>query len=290
MINTNSILLQKHKDILSFRDLAAGTVATYISYLTTYISWVEDNLPGRMLPSVTWEEIRSYIRWLKDVRGLNPRTINVHISQLRDFFYYVLRKDWDNREVPFLHFDEKLPAVPTKEQVDAIIDSISNPKHKAQIALLYSSGIRVSELCRLHCGDVRRSTNRIYISRSKNRSDRYAVLSDKAYDILVSYIRSAYHGAKKEDWLFPGQKQGSHVCEMTVYNVFIHSLDAAGLSDSGFNLHSLRHAFGLHLYEAGADLMSIKEAMGHKSLSSTTVYLTLGIGNGRSVKSPYDIR
>lgn len=288
MLETNIVFVEKHKDILSFRDLAPGTVATYVSYLKTYIEWVEDQLPDRPLSSVSWEEIRAFIRWLKDVRKLNPRTVNVHISQLRDFFYYVLHKDWDKREVPFLHFDQFLPAVPTREQVNAIIDSITNPKHKAEIALLYSSGIRVSELCRLHCGDIYRSKNCIYISRSKNRSDRYAVLSDKAYDLLVAYIRTSYRGAKPEDWLFPGQKVGAHTCEQTIYNVFVHQLDKTGLADRGFNLHSLRHAFGLHLYETGADLFSIKEAMGHKSLSSTEVYLALGIGNGRSVKSPYD--
>ena len=66
-------------------------------------------------------------------------------------------------------------------------------------------------------------------------------------------------------------------------------LTVLNLSDAGYTLHSLRHAFGLHLYESGTDIMTIKEAMGHKSLSSTSVYLTLGIGNGRSVTSPYDI-
>ena len=288
MLESNISFIDKHRDILSFRDLAPGTVATYVSYLKTYIEWVEDQLPDRSLSSVSWEEIRSYVKWLKEIKGLNPRTVNVHIAQLRDFYYYVLHRDWDKREVPFLHFDQFLPAVPDREQVNAIIDSISNPKHKAEIALLYSSGIRVSELCRLHCGDIIRSKNCIYISRSKNRSDRYAVLSDKAYDLLVSYIRSAYPGARKEDWLFPGQKAGAHICEQSIYNIFIHHLAQAGFGDCGFNLHSLRHAFGLHLYESGADLISIKEAMGHKSLSSTEVYLALGIGNGRSVKSPYD--
>ena len=290
MLETNITLIEKHRDILSFRDLAPSTVATYVSYLKTYIEWVEEQLPDRSLSSVTWEEMRSFIRWLKDVKKLNPRTVNVHISQLRDFFYYVLHKDWDKREVPFLHFDQYLPAVPTREQVNALIDSITNPKHKAEIALLYSSGIRVSELCRLHCGDIIRSKNCIYISRSKNRSDRYAVLSDKAYDLLVSYIHTSYRGAKPEDWLFPGQKTEAHTCEQTVYNVFVHQLAKTGLAGLGFNfnLHSLRHAFGLHLYESGADLFSIKEAMGHKSLSSTEIYLALGIGNGRSVKSPYD--
>ena len=87
MNKNNSILLEKHKDILSFRDLSLKTVATYTSYLTTYILWVEEYLPERPLSSVSWEEMRSYIRFLKD--------INVHISQLRDFYYYVLHKDWD---------------------------------------------------------------------------------------------------------------------------------------------------------------------------------------------------
>ena len=89
--------------------------------------------------------------------------------------------------------------------------------------------------------------------------------------------------------LFPGRPSDKPISDQSVRNVFNTALNRVGLDNRGFTLHSLRHAFGLHLYEAGVDLMSIKEAMGHKSLSSTTVYLTLGIGNGRSVTSPYDL-
>jgi site-specific recombinase XerD len=148
--------------------------------------------------------------------------------------------------------------------------------------------MRVSELTRLKCGDIHRSSKSIYISRSKNRSDRYAVLSEKAYDILVTYIRTSYRHATKDDWLFPGKKDGSHIHQQSVYNTFKKCIASIGLSETDYTLHSLRHAFGLHLYESGTDIMAIKEAMGHKSLASTSVYLTLGIGNGRSVTSPYD--
>lgn len=282
-------LFQKFLDILSFRDLAESTISTYCSYLTQFLKWFEESFPDRPVDSVTWEELRSYIKYLKDVKSLNPRTVNVYIAQLRDFFQYTLHRDWDRYQLPYLRFDEKLPNVPTKERINLIIDSISNPKHKAEIALLYSSGMRVSELCRLHCGDIYRSKNTIYVSPSKNRSDRYAVLSEKAYGLLLEYIRSSYPGAKKTDWLFPGQKQGTHICEQSIANVFQKQLKILSLSEEGYSLHSLRHGFGLHLYEAGTDLMTIKEAMGHKSLSSTETYLRLGIGNGRSVKSPYDI-
>lgn len=289
MFETNKNYLNQHIDILSFRDLAPSTVATYTSYMTQFIDWTESALLGKILSDISWAEIRSYIRYLKEVRQLNPRSVNVHIAQLRDFYQYILHRDWDRYQVPYLHYDELLPLVPTKEEVNTIIDSVHNLKHKVELALLYSSGIRVSELCRLRCVDIYHSKKSIYISKSKNRSDRYAVLSDKAYKLLPPYIREFYPSAKKEDWLFPGQKKGSHICTQSVYNTFKKQLAILSWNKAGFTLHSLRHAFGLHLYEAGADLMSIKEAMGHKSISSTTIYLSLGISNGRSVTSPYDV-
>lgn len=289
MNEANTNYLKQHIDILSFRDLAPGTVATYSSYMTQFIDWAEASLPDKPIPDISWEEIRSFLRYLKEVRTLNPRTVNVHIAQLRDFYQYVLHRDWDRYQVPYLHYDELLPKVPSKIEINSIIDAVYNPKHKAELALLYSSGIRVSELTRLRCGDIYYSRHCIYISKSKNRSDRYAVLSEKAYGLLVTYIRTLHPSAKKDDWLFPGQKEGSHIHQQSVYNTFKKWLSVLALSDAGYTLHSLRHGFGLHLYEAGADIMSIKEAMGHKSLSGTSVYLTLGIGNGRSVTSPYDV-
>ena len=285
----NEALVSKQKEIFSFRDLAEGTISTYISYLIQFIEWVESELSDKAVQDVSWSEIRSYVDYLRTVRKIGNRTINVHIAQLHHLFHYVLKRDWDKYEVPFLRYDTSLPNVPTMAEMNAIIDSITNIKHKAEIALLYSSGIRVSELCHLHCGDIHMSRNCIFIARSKNRSERYAVLSEKALRILIDYIHQAYPGAAREDWLFPGQKTGSCIDDQSVRNVFNKAVRRAGLSDRGFVLHSCRHAFGLHLYEAGTDIMTIKEALGHKSLASTEVYLTLGIGNGRSVKSPYDL-
>ena len=289
MNDTNQNLLQEHTDILSLRDLSPSTIATYTSYMTAFIEWMENFHPEVPLTDIPWPLIRNWMAFLKDVKKLNPKTINVHIAQLHDFYIYILHRDWDPRQVPRIRTIDKLPAVPTKAEVISIIDSIQNPKHKAQIVLLYSSGIRVCELCRLHCGDISLTESMIHISVSKNRCERKAILSEKAVPVLKEYIRSSYRTAKREDWLFPGRKSGKHISAESVRLVFNRQLEDLGLSLKGYNLYSLRHAFGLHLYNAGTDLMSIKEAMGHKSLSSTTVYLTLGIGNGRLVRSPYDI-
>ena len=285
----NDALVSNQQEIFYFRDLEDSTISTYVSYLVQFIEWFEAELPDKSVRDVTWPEIRSYVDYLRTVRKIGNRTINVHIAQLHHFFRYVLKRDWDKYEVPYLRYDTSLPNVPTRAEMNAIIDSITNVKHKAEIALLYSSGIRVGELCRLKCGDIRRSTGSVFISKAKNRHERYAVLSNKALEMLIAYIRIAYPDARPEDWLFPGQKKGSYVDDQTVRNVFNNAVAKANMADRGFVLHSCRHAFGLHLYEAGVDVMTIKEALGHKSLASTEVYLTLGIGNGRSVKSPYDL-
>lgn len=284
-----STLEQKHNDILSLRDLADSTLHNYASCRNQFLDWAENELSRKDPDLISFSDIRSYILYLRDVRHLGNRTINLHLAVIRDFFRYVLHRDWDRYEVPFLRFDEYLPSVPTREEVNLLLNSFTNRKHKAEIVLLYSSGLRVSEVSRLRCGHILASKGQVYVSRSKNRSDRYAVLSARAYETLREYVKNDWRGATKEDWLFPGQKPGEHVCTQSIYAPLVRQLSILGWSDRGYDCHSLRHAFGLHLYEAGTDLVTIKEALGHKSLSSTMIYLTLGLGNGRSVRSPYDI-
>lgn len=224
MNELNKNYCRQYTDILSLRDLAKGTISAYLSYLTQFITWTEDQLSAKPLSQISWEELRSYLLFLKNVRKLNPRTINLHIAQLRSFYQYILHREWDRFQIPFLRFDEPLPKVPTKQEVVRLIDSTSNLKHKTELALLYSSGLRVSELCRLHCGDIWHSKNCIYISKSKNRSDRYAVLSKKAYALLPGYIRQCYPRAEQKDWLFPGQNSGSHIHPQSIAYTFDRSL------------------------------------------------------------------
>ncbi len=288
MNTQNTAYLKRHIDILSFRDLSQHTIDTYTSYMTQFIDWTESEFPGKQIPELSVDELRSYFLHLKNIRCLNPRTINVHIAQLRDFYQYVLRVNWDRYQLPFMKYDTSLPKVPSKNEVNALIDSIENPKHKAERALLYSSGIRVSELVRLKCCDIHRKEGLIYISVSKNRCDRYAVLSKKAFYLLAMYIHLCYCEAKPDDWLFPGSREGTHINTQTVRNIFNRQVEVLGLADKGYVLHSLRHAFGLHLYERTHDLILVKEAMGHKSVTSSEVYVALGLGNGRNLVSPYD--
>ena len=94
----------RFNDMLTLRDLAESTVNNYTSYLNQYLDFVESSLNGKFPEDVSWEEIRSYILQLKNVRNLNNRSINPHIAQLIFFFKYVLHREWDRYQVPFLRY------------------------------------------------------------------------------------------------------------------------------------------------------------------------------------------
>lgn len=287
MLNRNSYVT-KFTDMLTLRDLAESTVDNYTSYLNQFLDFIDTSLGGKLPEDVSWEEIRSYIHYLKDIRKLNNRSINPHIAQLIFFFKYVLHKDWDRYQVPFLRYDEYLPAVPTKAEMEKIIYSMGRTKYQCIIALMYSAGLRVSEVVRLRYEDISAERMQIHVAKSKNRAERKAILAKKMLNrIYWHWVDSGK--PDKSEYLFPGQKPGTHLSKESVRHVMKAHLVSIGLGDRGFTPHSCRHCFGLTLYEAGADLLSIRDAMGHKSVNSTTVYVSLGIGSDHGLTSPLDM-
>ena len=287
MFNRDSYI--KHfEDILSLRDLADSTISNYLSYLNQFLDFLEQFLGGKLPEDVTWEEIRLYIHHLKDKRNLNPRSINPHIAQLRDFFLYVLHRDWDRYQVPFMRYKEYLPDVPTKQEMEQIIYSMPFSKYQCIITLMYSAGLRINETLNLRYGDISFPRMQIHVAETKNRSERKAILAEKTKNLMYWYwIRSGKPG--KEDYLFPGQKPGQHLSDESVRRKMKEHLQSIGMGDRGFTPHSCRHCFGLTLYELGIDLLAIRDAMGHKSINSTTVYASLGIGSDHGIKSPFDM-
>ncbi len=287
MFNRNSYV-QKFSDMLSLRDLSESTVKSYRSYLNQYLDFIDDSLGGKLPEDVTWEEVRSYIRYLKDIRKLNNRSINPHIAQLIFFFKYVLHRDWDRYQVPFLRYDEYLPAVPTKAEMEKIIYSMDCNKYQCIITLMYSAGLRISEVLRLRYKDISFARMQIHVAKTKNRAERKAILAQKAKN-RVYWHWVASGKPDMDEYLFPGRKLGSHLSKESVRRVMKKHLSSIGMGDRGFTLHSCRHCFGLTLYESGADLLAIRDAMGHKSIHSTTVYVSLGIGSDHGLASPLDM-
>lgn len=278
--------LDTYKQMISLRGLTNHTIKSYSTYLNAYLNYLNDVL-HKMPEDISWEELRGFIFWLQQQRDLSDRTMNHCISQLRFFTMYVLHKPWDNYQLPFRKFDSNLPFVPTKDEVRTFISTIPDLKQKAMVALMYSAGLRIGEVCHLKYQDIDRKQMRIHITHGKNRSDRYAILSTEALSILTEYWFSY---GKPKNWLFPQQWGADKPIDTFYLSRHIHAHEARLGWERRLTCHSFRHAFGTHLYENGTDLLTIKALLGHKSLNSTTIYVSLASnGVGRAI-SPFDYK
>ena len=272
------------REMISLRGLSDHTLISYCTYIRSYLDYLSVTL-HKYPEDVSWEELRDYIKYLQKQRNLSDRTINCAISQLRFFAMYVLHKPWDDTQLPMRRFDTYLPFVPSQEETFTFINTLPDIKQKAMVAIMYSSGLRIGEVCHLKYEDISRSRMQIHITHGKNRSDRYAQLSKYALDILTKYW---FECGRPKGWLFPKQTDSSRPIDTFFLSRHIHEHEDRLGWPRRITCHSFRHAFGTHLYENGTDLLTIKALLGHKSLSSTTVYVHLASNAISSVVNPLD--
>ena len=177
-------------------------------------------------------------------------------------------------------FDFFLPYVPTQKEADIFISSLSDLKPKAMVSLMYSAGLRVGEVCRPRYCDIERKNMRIHIAHTKNRSDCYALLSQKALDILTQYW---FEYGRPCHCLFPKQTDPSRPID-TFYIIRHMRVHEESLGwEHQITCHSFRHAFDTHLYENGTDLLTIQNLIGHKALNSTLIYIHLASYQTRNI-------
>ncbi len=273
-----------YREMISLRGLTDHTLKSYCTYIRAYLDYLSTILL-KSPEDVSWVEMREFIRRLQLSRNLSDRTINTVISQLRFFTLYVLHKPWDDTQLPMRRFDSYVPFVPSRDEIRMLIDALPDLKQKAMVILMYSSGLRVGEVCNLKYKDIDRKNMRIYIRHGKNRSDRYTILSSKALDILTQYW---FEFDRPMDWLFPKQTCKDKPIDTFFISRHIHEAERSLGWEERITCHSLRHAFGTHLYENGTDLLTIKALMGHKALTSTVIYVHLAASSIGKTLSPFD--
>lgn len=185
-------------------------------------------------------------------------TICTYASILKMFFEFLGRKDLIS-EVIFPKQEKKLPDVLTKDEVNKLLQNASNKRDLAIIRLLYASGLRVSELVALDRDSI--EGNQIRVRSGKGKKDRVVYIDDGTVRILNEYLNEKKDGSDK---LF----------EITVRNIqkiVKKTAERAGIKKK-VSPHVLRHSFATHLLENGADIVVIRDLLGHTNLSTTQIY------------------
>jgi integrase/recombinase XerD len=216
-------------------------------------------------------------------RKLSSSYQNLVLNAIKLFFSIVKDKKLALEKLHRPRKEHKLPNVLTKEEVKQILEVYRNSKHKVMLSLIYSCGLRRSELLNLKPLDVDSKRGVLIIRQSKGMKDRIAPLSEK----VVVMLRQYYMEYKPKVWLFEGQRPGEKYDERSLANVLKQALAKLKMKKP-VSLHWLRHSYATHLLEAGTDLRYIQEILGHKSSKTTEIYTHVSTKSIQNIKSPFD--
>ena len=263
---------------LELKKYASNTAKAYVSLFEHFINFYKD----KELRAIDENDIRSYLQLMVQQNKSNSY-INQMINSIK--FYYEVVLGMPNRfysvERPRKH--ESLPKVISLQEVQLIIKSTNNIKHRCIVSLLYSAGLRRNELLNLKLEDIDSNRMVITVKNGKGNKDRITILSAS----VLQDLRAYYKEWKPKVYLFEGPK-GERYSAESVLKIIKAAAQKARIRKS-ISPHMLRHSFATHLLENGTDLRYIQVLLGHSSTKTTEIYTQVAINNIKAIKSPIEL-
>ena len=275
-----TILRRRMTEDMRIRNLSSHTQASYLQQVTQFARHF-----GKSPDKLGAEDIRSYQLYLTKERELATSSIHIAIAALRFFYRTTLKRDWTYEEVlPLPKKPQKLPVVLSPQEVEHFLECVKRLKARVILTACYAAGLRISEAVRLRptCIDSKRMVIRVV--QGKGQKDRYVMLSVRLLEILRGYYKSE----RPKDWLFPGHYPGQPISTGAIEDACQKGRRISGISKP-VTPHSLRHAFAVHMLEAGTDLRTIQLLLGHRSLATTARYLRIATNKVCANSSPLDL-
>ena len=264
---------------MQIRNLTLNTQRAYVAQIVRFACHFRKS-PDLLGPA----EIRAYLIHLTQERRLAASSIIVAVSALRFFYTVTLKRPWVvEDDIPAGKQAKKLPVVPSKGEVAQFLGAVANLKHRVILTICYATGLRVSEAVHLKPAAIDSKRMVIRVEQGKGRKDRYVMLPPKLLDLLRDYWRRTHPG----EWLFPGDRAGQPVSPLTIDRTCREVRQQCGIGKP-VTPHSLRHAFAVHLLEAGTDLRTIQLLLGHRNLSTTARYLMIATSKVCATTSPLE--
>jgi site-specific recombinase XerD len=264
---------------MRIRNLAPNTQRAYVEQISRFARHFGKS-PELLGPA----EIRAYQLHLVQERQLSASSVLVAVAAIRFLYKVTLKRNWSIEEVvPTCRKPQRLPVVLSRDEVLRFLDAVAMLKHRVILTVCYAAGLRISEAVRLTPAAIDSRRMVIRVDEGKGRKDRYVMLSPKLLDILRDYWRTA----RPKQWLFPGDLPGKPITPCAV-EIACRTARLECNIGKPVTPHALRHAFAVHLLEAGADLRTIQLLLGHRSLSTTARYLRLATSKVCATASPLD--
>lgn len=251
--------LKKYQEWLRLKNFTPDTFKTYSGLISVFLfKFVRFNQPK----DISRDEIAKYLLTIE-----SPVTRNQTHYTLIAFYREIINQPDKLEGIPVSREPYKLPIVYSVEQVQKLISTIKNIKHRAMVVYQYSCGLRVSEVVNTMLTDIKRDRGIVLIKQAKGRKDRQVPIDLKVLGLLGKYYNE--QKVKPKKWLFENEN-GSQYTKRSVQAVFNKARLAAGINEGG--THALRHSNATHRLELGTDILYIKQLLGHNSIKTTQRY------------------
>ena len=265
--------LKRTREILKLRNYSPRTIESYLFYINEYLAFIEiKKLKNSYIATKTF-------LLEKQKRNNSPQTINLALSAIK-FLYREVLKSKNVINFKFSRRSKKLPVVLSRNEIQKIIGTINNQKHKLAISLGYASGLRVSEIVNLRIKDISLNELTIHIKNAKGNKDRITVFPKK----LKINLKLNTLTKNKNDFVFESNR-GGKLTSTTFQKVFKKALAQSGIKKEA-TFHSLRHSFATHLLENGVDVRYVQELLGHQNIRTTQIYTKVTNLRLKNIKSP----
>ena len=264
------------------RNLSPRTLEAYQRDLKHYLSFIVDK-DIISLSNISQMHIREYIRSLNE-KGLAASSIARIFSSIRSYHKFLSAENYVNENPTLIltspKAPKKLPHVLMEEEISAIINAVVETfqfakRDKAIIEMLYSCGLRVSELCALSLNNLYLNDDMIRIM-GKGSKERLLPVGGRAKNFLNDYLIHCRPGIQKDKGSSSVflSRNGNPLTRAMINNILRKWSQVAGISKS-VSPHTLRHSFATHLLEGGADLRFVQALLGHSDISTTQIYTHL---------------
>lgn len=258
---------------------SGNTIKCYKAGLIQFLTYFE----SFEIEQINKDQIEQFIYHLKSKKKISESKQNTIINAIKFFYEKVLGKPREFYEITRPKRSINLPNIMTRDEVRSLLENTKNIKHKAILMTIYSAGLRLSEVLNLRVEDILSGEGSIFVKDSKNKKDRYTVLSP----VLLELLREYYKQYRPGYWLFEGMEGGKYSAS-SIQKIFRRSVKAANVNPWA-TPHTLRHSFATHLLENGASMRQVQAALGHASSKTTEIYTHILYVNNKVMQSPMDL-
>lgn len=232
------------------------------------------------------DEVLDFLVSLNEKNQVNWRTNKMYVAGLRYYWVHMLDDQAFADRIPYPKEQASLPKLLSREELTRLFDSCNNLKHRVMFRLIYSSGLRRSELINLKIDDIETKDGkcRLRIIKGKGNKDRYTVLSQN----VLTELRSYYTKYKPKTYLFNGRKKGLRISQAAIRHALVAARKRSGITRE-VTMHVLRHCFATHALEHGLNIKRLQILLGHSTLQTTLIYLQVSEIPPSKDFSPLDI-